>query len=236
MQYVGGKARIAKKLAPVILEFAKGRTLIEPFCGGLSMTEQLHPVYASDASVTLISLIQAMRNGWDPPDNVSEAEYAYARTLPPTHPAHGFCGFGCSYGAVLWSKYARCDKIYPSSGRITPQNYAHCARNSLLRQIAATRSTEFGCCNYDAWEGNSGTAFYCDPPYANTTGYKGTVFDTVSFWQWCLRQTAKGSLVLVSEFEAPSNIASCIAEFSNTTRMHVVKRSRITIERLFMVR
>jgi len=61
MRYLGGKFRIAKKLAPIILELAKGRTLIEPFCGGLSMTEQLHPVYASDASVPLISLIQAVR-------------------------------------------------------------------------------------------------------------------------------------------------------------------------------
>ena len=61
MRYLGGKFRIAKKLAPIILELAKGRTLIETFCGGLSMTEQLRTVYASDASVPLISLIQAVR-------------------------------------------------------------------------------------------------------------------------------------------------------------------------------
>jgi DNA adenine methylase len=227
MQYLGGKSRIAKKLAPIILELAKGRTLIEPFCGGLSMTEQLRPAYASDASVPLISLIQAVRAGWDPPDNVSEAEYAYARTLPPTHPAHGFCGFGCSFGGKLWGGYAR----QPSTGL----NFAATAKRSLLRKIAAAASTEFGICDYRDWVGNTSTCFYCDPPYANTTGYR-TALDSAIFWQWCKVQASRGALVLVSEFDAPAGIVDVVLELADKSTMHTKQRTKATVERLFRVR
>jgi DNA adenine methylase len=227
MQYLGGKSRIAKKLAPIILELAKGRTLIEPFCGGLSMTEQLRPAYASDASVPLISLIQAVRAGWDPPDNVSEAEYAYARTLPPTHPAHGFCGFGCSFGGKLWGGYAR--------GNTSHVDYIRGSRNALLRQIPATVTTEFGCCCYSAWKGNDVTAFYCDPPYVGTTEYNST-FDSQRFWQWCVEQTARGALVLVSEFTSPSGIANVVFELPRNIQLHTSRKTCVTVERLFRVR
>jgi DNA adenine methylase len=228
MQYLGGKSRIAKKLAPIILELAKGRTLIEPFCGGLSMTEQLHPVYASDASVPLISLIQAVRDGWEPPDSVSEED---ARTLPPTHPAHGFCGFGCSFGGKLWGGYARSNR----DATQPQQRYARCAQRALARQVAATRSTEFGCCAYSDWLGEGNTCFYCDPPYANTTGY-GVRFDSLAFWQWCWKQARLGALVLVSEFAAPEGIADVVLDLSDTTAMHTKTRTKSTVERLFKVR
>lgn len=226
MQYLGGKSRIAKKLAPIILELTKERTLIEPFCGGLSMTEQLQPTYASDASIPLISLIQAVRSGWDPPASVSEEEYQYARTLPPTHPAHGFCGYGCSFGGKLWGGYAR----QPSTGL----NFAATARRSLLRKVKATAQTEFGRCSYLDWRGNARTAFYCDPPYAKTTGY-AIKFDSNLFWAWCRQQASQGSIVLVSEFVAPVGI-DIVFELMDKSTMHTKSRSKATVERLFMVR
>jgi DNA adenine methylase len=230
MQYLGGKSRIAKKLAPIILELAKGRILIEPFCGGLSMTEQLHPVYASDASVPLISLIQAVRNGWEPPDSVSEAEYAYARTLPPTHPAHGFCGFGCSFGGKLWGGYAN-----PLT-RQRKATYAATTKRTLSRQLAACASTEFGCCDYLAWKGGASTCFYCDPPYANTTAYR-TSIDHAVFWQWCEVQAALGAIVLVSEHSAPAGIADCVLELSSMPSEGLRRRSQtFSTEKLFKVR
>lgn len=230
MQYLGGKSRIAKKLAPIILELAKGRTLIEPFCGGLSMTEQLHPTYASDASVPLIALIQAVRAGWEPPDSVSEEEYAIARTLPPTHPAHGFCGFGCSFGGRLWEGYAKPAIHYGHA------SYAATAKRALYRQLQACASTEFGCCDYRLWKGNTTTCFYCDPPYVNTKAYRTSV-DHVIFWQWCRVQASLGSLVLVSEFTAPDGIADVCAEFVSSTGIRTKGNiRRPTVERLFKVR
>ena len=191
------------------------------------MTEQLHPVYASDVSVPLISLIQAVRNGWKPPDSVSEAEYAYARTLPETHPAHGFCGFGCSFGGKLWGGYARGD---------VGRNYAQGSRNTLLRQIAHTRSTYF-CepCDYLQWTGASRTAFYCDPPYANTTKYT-RAFDSLRFWEWCSQQTRLGALMLVSEFAAPAGVAESIVCVQSKSDLHTKHRAQATCEHLFKVR
>lgn len=229
MQYLGGKSRIAKKLAPIILELSKGRTLVEPFCGALWITQEIHPIYASDASVPLISLIQAVRNGWEPPISVSEEEYAYARSLPETHPAYGFCGYGCSYAGMLWAGLA---KDRPE------QRYAECARNSLKRKVSATRATEFGCCAYSDWQGDATTLFYCDPPYAGTATYKATgKFDSVAFWDWCIQQKARGSVVLVSEYAAPQGVADEIFASEHDGRLGIHgKRARITVERLFKVR
>ncbi len=48
---------------------------------------------------------------------------------------------------------------------------------------------------------NDEAFFYCDPPYAGTTGYK-TKFDSGSFWEWA-EKSAKVADVYVSEYNAP---------------------------------
>lgn len=227
MYYLGGKSRTAKKLAPVVLELVGKRILVEPFCGGLSMTEQLHPTLSSDVSVPLVSLVQAVRSGWDPPSDVSEIEYSKARMLPETHPLHGFCGFGCSFGGKLWGGYARPNAKNP--------NYASASRRSLIRKVQNTRSTEFQCCSYDTLDGNHHTAFYCDPPYANTTRY-AVSFNHDVFWIWCRKQTSRGALVLVSEYNVPAGVpVRVVSRIDSRTEMLTTRRSRNSTELLLQV-
>lgn len=69
MYYLGGKARIAKALAAEIAKHRRpGQPVWEPFCGGLnSAVAHGGVVHCTDACVPLIALLQAVRDGWDPP-------------------------------------------------------------------------------------------------------------------------------------------------------------------------
>ena len=59
---------------------------------------------------------------------------------------------------------------------------------------------------YDAWDIGPGDVVYCDPPYAGTTGYKGTpTFDHDQFWDTCRKWHELGASVFVSEFTAPND-------------------------------
>lgn len=223
MRYCGGKHRIAKKLADTILPFAKGRNLIEPFCGGLSATVQLQPTLASDASKPLISLITSVREGWVPPEEVTETEYNQARKLPPEDPLHGFCAFCCSFGGKYWGGYAR------EPGR----NFAKQGKNALIRKVEATRNTNFLCARYDLLKIPEGSVVYCDPPYVGTTlGYSVRDWDSEKFWNWVI-STSNHSLVFVSEFKAPRGV-EVFAEFPSKTDLRTTKRSQDTVEKLFV--
>lgn len=131
MRYLGGKSKIAKRLAAKILESTPRRELlIEPFCGGGSMTAALAPhfkhVQASDISEDLILMWKALQEGWEPPQNVTEEEYKALRHAEPSA-LRGFVGFSCSFGGcwfLSWAKNARGD------------NYASQGHNSLKKKNA----------------------------------------------------------------------------------------------------
>lgn len=222
MRYCGGKHRMAKQLAEKILPLADGKLLIEPFCGGLSATVALQPDLASDASVPLISLINAVRNGWEPPEQVSEQDYKKAKQLPPDNPLHGFCAFCCSFGGKYWGGYAR------EKGR----NFALQGKNALLRKIEATRGTNFVNCRYDLLRIPEGSVVYCDPPYQDTTrGYSVREWNSDKFWGW-VRDISAHSLVLVSEFKAPRDIETFCCFYSKTDLRK--KGDQNTVEKLFI--
>lgn len=201
MQYLGGKARLAKDLTAAIRGEVGGVSIWEPFCGGLSMSAALAaggPGLASDTNASLIALYKACRKGWEPPEHVSESEYAAARSLPDEDPRKAFIGIGCSFGAKWFGGYAR-----GSDGA----NYAGMARRSLLKKIEATRHWEIEHASFfdvAPREREREFAIYCDPPYANTTRYAGTAdFDSAAFWGRCTAWAAVNIRVFVSEFECP---------------------------------
>lgn len=225
MRYLGGNHRIANWLRDSIQPIRKDRRLVEPFCGGLSATVALQPCLASDASVPLMSLIQACRQGWEPPIDLSESEYQQAKLLPPSDPLHGFAAFCCSFGGKYWGGYAR------ETGR----NFALQGRNSLLRKIKATQLTEFKCCEYHELEILPGDVVYCDPPYAGTTmGYATEPWDSNQFWNWCRDLQDKGATVIVSEFKAPPDI-KVLAQITSKTDLRTKRREQDTVETLFIL-
>lgn len=225
MRYLGGKHRIAKWLRQQITPLRRNRRLIEPFCGGMSATVAIQPDLACDASVPLISLIHACRNGWEPPTDLSESEYQYAKTLPPENPLHGFAAFCCSFGGKYWGGYAR------EAGR----NFAKQGKNALLRKIEATRGVEFQLMSFEQLQPGSGDLVYCDPPYGGTTmGYSTPVWNPEAFWSWARESAARGAILLVSEFSAPEGVA-VLAQIESSTDLRTKNRNQQTTEKLFVM-
>jgi len=85
-----------------------------------------------------------------------------------------------------------------------------------------------------------GIVVYCDPPYANTTGYKGAPpFDHAVFWRRAVEWARAGAVVYVSEYRAPDGIADVVWERSvaRTVGRKVAAGSPdAPTERLFKVR
>lgn len=222
MRYCGGKSRIAEKLAEQIIPWRKpGGRFIEPFCGGMSATVKLQPDFASDASEPLIRLIKAVRDGWDPPCEVTEEVYQDSKGSGTALEA--FCGHCCSWGGKWWGGFARED------GR----NFAQQGRNALLRKIEATRGVDFTACDYSDWICGEGDLLYCDPPYRGTTnGYATGPFDSDAFWAWARETADRGAVVFVSEFSGPG-WAKEHCQFDSRTDLRKRGGGQASVEKLF---
>ncbi|HUH58249.1 MAG TPA: hypothetical protein VL020_07065, partial [Pseudomonadales bacterium] len=76
----------------------------------------------------------------------------------------------------------------------------------------------------------------CDPPYANTAGYKTGDFNHEEFFSWCRVQAAKGNIVFVSEYNAPADFI-CLwqGEIKTNFASSRTAATHNAVERLFMV-
>lgn len=207
MRYLGGKSKIAKRLAAVI---GGGDLLIEPFVGGGAMTAALAPsfreVRAYDIHLDLILLWNALKSGWLPPHVVSEHEYAKLRDSEPSA-LRAFVGFaGASWGGKWFGGYAR-------GGA---RNYADEAARSLARDIALMGNVSFAQADYRNLNPPPGAIVYADPPYAGTTGY-GRAFDNTEFWE-VMTNWAQICHVYVSEYKAPATW-DCVWSLERTRDM-----------------
>jgi DNA adenine methylase len=223
MRYVGGKYRIAKPLAAYLESVRQSRPFIEPFCGGANITAVMSGQrLAIDVCEDIIHLWSAVSDGWEPPTQVSESEYAEAKKMQPCA-LRGFIGFGCSFGGKFFGGYAR-------SGT---RNYALNAHNAIMKKAPQLKNVQFTCNSYDRLT-PEGCLVYCDPPYANTTqGYASKHFNSVNFWH-TMREWAKRNTVLVSEYVAP-DFAKEVWRIDTKTDMHCANGKQPRIERLFQV-
>lgn len=197
MQYLGGKSRIAKKLAAKIHEIVPDATEFwDPFCGGLSMSAALSEhgrVVATDACAPLIALYEGVRAGWVPPDHIDRETWQNARSLPDSDPMKAFAGFGVSFGGKWFGGYrkhepGKSEHIYTKRG--------------LLRDVP--KVANFAQIDWLAVEPQKIDAVkYLDPPYRGTHGYAGAPpFDFDRF----VRRVAEWSRfehLFISEYEFP---------------------------------
>lgn len=223
MRYLGGKSKIAKKLASVI---GTGELLVEPFMGGGAMTAALAPnfkeVRSYDIHPDLIMLWDALKNGWIPPSEISEQQYAELKNSPPSA-LRAFAGFaGASWGGKWFGGYAR------GGGR----NYADEAARSLLRDIKKMANVTFACLDYLDLPLPTNATVYADPPYAETTGYMNG-FDNKAFWQKMNEWAESGCKVYVSEYTAPEDWREVWRmERTRDMKAHLTDAVKVT-ERLF---
>jgi len=201
MRYLGGKSRLAKEIAAIV---APRGYWWEPFCGGLSVSVQLAkygPGLVSDANPALIALYQAVRDGWDPPDSISEEEWRNAKRLDDDNPLKAFAGFGCSFGGGWFHAFSRGHHKKPN------WNPARQTRAALLRDLPAISACELSAMSF--FEACPHTApapecVFADPPYAGTERYRGApAFDHDRFWSFCQAWADRGTRVFVTEFSCP---------------------------------
>lgn len=198
--YQGGKTRIARPIAE-ILKAEPGTTYVEPFLGSAATFHLVAPSFdravGADLMPDLVMLWRAVLGGWTPPENLSREEYEHLRTAPPSA-LRAFAGFPCSFGGKWFGGYAR----DPQSDR----NFARTASRSILRRAEAMRGSTILQADYRDLSHliGPGAVVYCDPPYADTTGYAGPgAFDSAEFWRTAEGWARSGASVFVSEYAAP---------------------------------
>lgn len=241
MRYMGGKFRLAKKIAAIMqpdrmLPGGDLRPYVEPFCGACNVLAAMPggTRLANDANKYIVATMKAAAAGWVGPDDVTEAEYHAMKDAVKAgelvdEALAGFIGFGCSFGGTWFGTFAR---------QTTKQHYATCARNSLAKKMNGLQGVTWSVGSYTDIAVPPGSLIYCDPPYAATTEYKGfTGFDSDTFWQWCRDRASEGRIVYISEYSAPPDI-ECVAEFAHKTVLQTKKnadgsRQQQRIERLY---
>ena len=211
MQYMGGKSRISKQIAEVLNSaIDRGTPFVSLFCGSCAIESKVQAdvKILNDKHPYLIAMWQALQNGWTPPDVVTKEEYYRVKANMDENPAlTGFVGFGCSFGGKWWGGYAkdkRGDDYCGQAKRGLLRNYAGNAKSTLAKDMSGLQSATFTCLDYHDVEIPDEAVVYCDPPYANTTGYTVGQFDTDEFWNY-MRQLSKRCDVYISEESAPDD-------------------------------
>lgn len=211
MRYMGGKGRIAKQLSEVILSDSKDNsgTYWEPFVGGGGMGSRMGNHFEisnySDIQEDLILMWKALNEGWEPPTEVSYDLYQELRYTEEPSALRGLVGFGGSFGGRFFEGYARGGNNADGS----PRNHQAESARAVLKDIVgmrAKKSTNFSCVDVFSVYPSRGDVVYCDPPYQDTKNYSRTdSFDHVKFWETIQSWSESGSLVYVSEYQAPED-------------------------------
>lgn len=224
MQYFGGKSKIAKDIVKVLEQYRKPNQLyVEPFVGGANIISKMSGErQAYDLHKELIGMYKALQKGWIPPNKIDEKDYEIIKKYGVDE-LKAFVGFGCSFSGKYFGGFARNNRT---------DNYARNAKNSLLRKMETMKNVKFECKDYRELR-YTNTLIYCDPPYANTTGYSVGNFDSNEFWQWC-REMSKCNTVIISEYKAPNDF-ECIWKRKVKTEIRNKYDGKVLrIERLFI--
>ena len=217
MRYMGGKTRLSIRLAPVLMEHYTGGPVIEPFIGGLGMSDRLLKVGAEsivgfDASESLMAYWQAVQRGWLPPDTLTREQYYEIKADQRADlRLTAFAGYFCSFGGKLWGSYAS----YKND------NYAAIARRGTIKMQPTLARMALLWGDYALAESfiTSDSLVYCDPPYAGVAGY-GLTFDHDRFWQTMRDWSNTGATVFVSEYSAPADFKIVWEHKANVTVAH----------------
>lgn len=204
MQYVGNKSKIVDGILEVMLletydpdKGLEGLPYIEPFVGSAAVISKIpagFTRFGNDRNPYLIAMLCAVRDGWVPPENVSEEEYKAAQHSPHKFAPEfvGFVSFACSFGGKQWGGYA-----FNNSGT----NYARQGSRSLVKQSPSLKGITFTAGNYEDLSIPDGALVYCDPPYAGTLGYGYSVDNFGDFKRWCEKLVARGVKVFISGYK-----------------------------------
>ena len=233
MRYQGGKSRIAKQIASVIMaaterERERERVFVSLFCGSCSVESKIQGfdrMILNDKHKYLIALLQGVQSGYHLPDHISEEEYKYIKQHQDEDCIlSGFVGFGCSFGGRWFEGYARNKE---------KTNYAEQSKRSLLKYMATLTHAQFICNDYRDVVLPESCVIYADPPYNNTKGYNHEEFNSDDFWRYA-RETSAKHLMFISEQNAPDDFVA-IWDKQVTRTLDVNKNNQFKVtEKLFV--
>lgn len=232
MNYLGGKAMIAKWVAEHVLLRKGDRThYLEPFLGSGAVFREIAPHFsttvASDIHPDLILMWQALVNGWIPPETITREEYQQLKKAEPSA-LRGIVGFGSSFRGKWFGGY---DTFI--SPKRDGKTFKGSAVNKSLSLVPILKHATITCCSYQDHSPNSSTVVYCDPPYAHSTGYSHS-FNSESFWSTMRKWREVGATVIISERTAPSDF-SVIASRTRCSPLKNKKGSSSTmVENLYI--
>lgn len=232
MQYMGGKARIAKRVITAILgDGAPTDRWFEPFVGGASVMEHAAPVFGkcfgADAHQDAAMMWAAGSNGWRP-GVVTRELYKELRHAEPSA-MRGFTGFGASFGGKWFGGFGNS----PQNGELWKISARTFDRQAAVfeRHGVAFRHLSFG-----DYTPPPGTTVYCDPPYVGTTGYSTGGFDHESFYRTLTEWAANGCFVYVSEYTVPQEMNTrTIWQHEKRMTLNKTSNDRVAVEKLFRV-
>lgn len=111
MRYQGGKSRIAKPIAQIIMQVAGGDCFVSLFCGSCAVESKVQGFsrkLLNDRHEYLIAMLQGVQQGYNLPEHITLEQYRYIRENKDADPVlAGFVGFGCSFGGKWFGGYAR---------------------------------------------------------------------------------------------------------------------------------
>ena len=246
--YQGGKKRLGKAISEEILriekillerEFIKcekkSLDYVEPFVGMAGVLIHIvqkkaeNAIHANDLNQDIIYMWKSIQSGWIPPDTCTKEEYLLLKNQTIPSPERGFIGCACCFGGVFFGGGFR------ATSRI--HDFVRAGKKKLLQYKPHLEKVKFSSTDYSKFD-FSNKLIYCDPPYKNNkfiTDYFQN-FDHEKFWQK-MRQWSKNNIVIVSEFEAPTDFVCIwtsnynIIIHSKTTKTNFIKNVQ---EKLFI--
>jgi DNA adenine methylase len=250
MKYVGGKHLQAKYYVPIINilleEFGDSpTTYIEPFIGGGNIfakvgaeNKNLVQRIGMDIDCDLIALWEYLRDNPEAPDiiPIDRETYYDVKANPASYEPYfrAYVSIACSYRAKKWGGFARdtTDRKTNKTRQYTSEGISRIKKDAALLKPNDT----FYCLDYLEIKSESltnNTVMYCDPPYANTTGYREGSFNHEEFWTWVvsLKQAKPEAKILVSEFTIPENIPHTVL-FEKEKDIALIQGSRQVTEYL----
>jgi len=247
MKYLGSKSRVSKELVPIIQKYINDnniKTYIEPFVGGANIIDKVkckHRV-GSDIDNIPISLFNYYVNNADKLDELphlpTKGHFYDVRNNPLNYSKfyRSAILLFASYNARV---YGGCYGAYATTKAGNIRNYFQESIRNFKKQIPNLTNIEFYNCDYRELDGHcclNNCVIYCDIPYKDTCHKKEYLyeFDHYKFYDWCI-ETSKNNVVLISEYNMPSDKFECI--WQQEVKTHLNNRNKqAKIEKLFIVK